>query len=117
MTQKVLTSSKTLADVRTELLSYLEKYIGTRGIGVMAGNSIHQDRMFLAREFPEVIDYLDHRIVDVSSFKEVLKRHNPHLCKLVPKKAQKHTARADILESIDELKWYMNHYLIGRNIQ
>jgi oligoribonuclease len=79
----------------------------------MAGNSIHQDKMFLAREFPKVIEYLHYRMVDVTSFKEVLKRHNPKLEKRVPRKTEQHTARADIVESIAELRWYMDNYLIG----
>lgn len=81
--------------------------------GVLAGNSIHQDRLFLTKEFPKVVDFLHYRQVDVSTLKEIGKRHNPELIAKVPAKSHSHTARADILESIEELKWYRDNYLIG----
>lgn len=79
---------------------------------MLAGNSVHHDRIFMLREFPKVIDYLHYRQVDVSSIKEVGKRHNPKLMMQLPQKAMAHTAKSDILESIKELKWYYDNYLI-----
>lgn len=67
----------------------------------------------MIREFPKVIDYLHYRQVDVSSFKEVGKRHNPRLMMDLPPKKTAHTARSDIEESIAELKWYSENYLVG----
>lgn len=113
LTQKVLNSQKTVEEVEAELLGYLHQHVGRAHFGILAGNSIHQDKMFLAREFPKVIDYLHYRMVDVTSFKEILKRHNPVLHQQVPRKLEAHTARADILESIGEMRWYMNNYLRG----
>ncbi|CAN6663903.1 oligoribonuclease, mitochondrial [Trichomonascus vanleenenianus] len=112
LTQKVLDSKKTLSEVQQELLDYIRKY-SIKGTGILAGNSIHQDRIFLLKEFPDVVDYLHYRQVDVSTIKEVGKRHNPNLMKSLPRKTNQHTARADILESIEELKWYTQNYLKG----
>ena len=94
-------------------MEYLKKHISRKGTGVLAGNSVHQDRYFMLREFPKVIDFLHYRQVDVSSIKEVGKRHNPRLMMDVLPKKQTHTARSDIEESIAELKWYYDNYLIG----
>lgn len=94
-------------------MSYLKKHIGKEKVGVLAGNSIHQDRFFMVREFPNVIDYLHYRQVDVSTIKEIGKRHNPRLMMNLPAKKGNHTARSDIEESIAELKWYYDNYLKG----
>lgn len=112
LTKKVIESNNTLANVENELLDYLKKYL-PQGKGILAGNSIHQDRIFLIKEFPKIIDYLHYRQVDVSSIKEVAKRHNPKLLTNIPRKSNSHTARADILESIEELKWYTKNYFRG----
>lgn len=115
LTQKVLESTNTREEVEANLLKYLEKNIGRRNYGMLAGNSVHQDRIFMVREFPKVIDYLHYRQVDVSSIKEVGKRHNPKLMMQLPQKTMAHTAKSDILESINELKWYYDNYLIKPN--
>lgn len=112
LTEKVLKSTNTLASVEESFLAYLEKHVGKKGAGVLAGNSVHQDRYFMLREFPKVIDYLHYRQIDVSSIKEVGKRHNPRLMMDLPLKKQTHTARSDIEESIAELKWYYQNYLV-----
>lgn len=113
LTQRVLESTQSLEDVNNSLMAYLKKYIDKPGTAVLAGNSIHQDRMFLLREFPQLIEYLHYRQVDVSSIKEVGERHNPGLIKKKPSKKGSHTARADVEESIEELRWYYNNYLIS----
>lgn len=111
LTQKVLDSTKTTGQVEEELLAYLRKYIPAERKGVLAGNSVHMDRVFMMREFPKVIDHLFYRIIDVSTIMEVSFRHNPDLASVFPRKKGAHTARADILESIAQLKWYQDHYL------
>lgn len=117
LTKKVIESTNKLEDVEDRLLRYLKEHIGRERRGVLAGNSIHQDRLFLVREFPKVIQYLHYRQVDVSSIKEVGMRHNPKLMMQIPPKTAQHTARADILESIAELKWYYDNYLIPPNAE
>lgn len=111
LTQKVLDSKNTREQVELELLNYIKKYIPEKNVGVLAGNSVHMDRLFMLREFPKIIDHLFYRIIDVSSIFEISKRHNPSLASVFPKKVTAHTAKSDIEESIAQLKWYQDHYL------
>lgn len=111
LTYKVLQSEKTREQVEEELLAYIKQFIPDKNVGVLAGNSIHMDRLFMLREFPKVIDHLFYRLIDVSSISEVCRRFNPDLANVFPRKAVAHTARSDILESIAQLQWYVDHYL------
>jgi len=70
----------------------------------LCGNSVWNDRQFLAKEMPKILDYLNYRMVDVSSMKEVARRWYPDVARY-PKRAA-HVALDDILESIEELKYY-----------
>lgn len=110
--KKVQESTNTAPGVQTELLKYLKGFVQPK-TGVLAGNSVHMDRIFLMNEFPELVDFLHYRIVDVSTIKEVGYRHNPELMLKVPPKKMTHTAKEDILESIEELRWYYGNYLKG----
>lgn len=111
LTTKVLENPQCkLSDIENELMEYIKQYVQPNK-GIMAGNSIHMDKFFMMREFPKIIDYLHYRLIDVSSIMEVGYRHNPELMKLFPKKEGNHTARSDILESINQLKWYKQNYL------
>ncbi|CAK7902867.1 oligoribonuclease, mitochondrial [[Candida] anglica] len=110
--EKVLThKEKTIEVVQDELMEYLKKHIDPNK-GLLSGNSIHMDKFFMYREMPKVIDYLHYRIVDVSSLMEIGFRHNPALMKKFPKKKGAHTARSDIMESIAQLRWYTENYLV-----
>lgn len=112
LTAKVLANpQQTLAKVQEELLAYIQSYIPEPRTSLLAGNSVHMDKFFMMKEFPKVIDHLHYRLVDVSSIMEVGYRHNPALMKLFPKKHGSHTAKSDILESINQLRWYRDHYL------
>lgn len=112
LTAKVLANPQnTLSKVQKELLEYIQSYIPEPSEGIMAGNSIHMDKFFMMREFPDVIDHLHYRLVDVSSVMEIARRHNPDLLNLAPRKKGAHTARSDILESINQLKWFRENYL------
>lgn len=111
LTEKVINTTKTREQVETELLAYIKKFIPENNVGILAGNSIHMDRLFMLKDFPKVIDHLFYRLIDVSTIMEVSKRHNNDLASVFPKKKTAHTAKKDILESIDQLKWYMEHYL------
>ncbi|KAK2710167.1 hypothetical protein QYM36_013738 [Artemia franciscana] len=73
---------------------------------VLAGNSVHEDRRFLAKHMPRIINHLHYRIVDVSTIKELCRRWYPTEFLGQPKKMLKHRALDDILESIQELKYY-----------
>lgn len=73
----------------------------------MAGNSIHADRSFLVKMCPEVIEHLHYRMIDVSTVKECVRRWcGEEIRRGVPKKKESHEARQDILESIEEMRYY-----------
>lgn len=103
-------TERTLSVVESELYDYITKVIPDPNTGIMAGNSIHMDKFFMIREFPKIINYLNYRLLDVSSIMEFGYRHNPELMKCYPKTKTNHTARSDILASIKQLKWYKEHY-------
>ncbi|KAH3671410.1 hypothetical protein WICMUC_004707 [Wickerhamomyces mucosus] len=114
LTDKVINSTKVHSEVETELLSYIQKFTN-KGTAVLAGNTVHMDRIFLYREFPKIVDWLHYRIIDVSSFRELGHRHNKNMMQNCPRKREAHTAMSDILESIAQMKWLRDNYLIGPN--
>lgn len=75
----------------------------------LAGNTIYMDRMFLREFMPKVDAYLNYRIIDVSTVKELCKRWNTGIFARAPKKRNVHRGLDDIKESIDELKYYQNY--------
>ena len=108
---RVRASTKDEATVEQEALAFLHKYSG-KGHSPMCGNTIGQDRRFMARYMPTLEDFFHYRNLDVSTLKELCKRWQPEIYKGFKKKG-KHTALADIYESIDELKYYREHFLKG----
>lgn len=92
-----------------EVKAFLMRYVSARK-SPMCGNSICQDRRFMANYMPKLEDFFHYRNVDVSTLKELARRWKPGLVDGF-KKAQKHTALADIHESIDELLYYRQHFL------
>jgi oligoribonuclease len=97
--------------VEAEALEFLKKY-ALAGHSPMCGNSIGQDRRFMARYMPTLETFFHYRNLDVSTLKELCKRWQPEIYKGFKKKS-KHTAMADIYESIDEMKYYREHFLKG----
>lgn len=95
------------------LLDFLKPYI-SKGKSPMCGNSICQDRRFMERWMPELGSYFHYRNLDVSTIKELCRRWQPELIKGFVKQG-KHSALADIQESIDELKYFREHF-IGRGL-
>ena len=101
----VLNSELTIHSAEETIISYLEsKGFEPNKKIIVAGNSVHVDKQFIEREMPNLCRYLHYRLIDVSSIKELAKRWYP----LLPpfKKKETHRALDDILESIDELKYY-----------
>ncbi len=109
LTDRVKASTVTEEDAQKEALRFMKRYV-PKGKVPMCGNSIGQDRRFLARYMPELEAYFHYRNVDVSTLKELAKRWKPAVVTGF-KKAQKHTALADVHESIDELVYYRTHFL------
>jgi len=96
----------TLQEASTKILEYLNKYAPGAGKSPLAGNSVYVDRLFIARDLPEVHAYLHYRTVDVSSIKELARRWYPRAYFAAPKKTGNHRALGDIRDSIDELDYY-----------
>ncbi|WOB06764.1 oligoribonuclease [Piscinibacter gummiphilus] len=94
---------------QTQMIEFLKRYV-PKGKSPMCGNSICQDRRFLANYMPALEDFFHYRNLDVSTLKELAKRWKPEILTGF-KKAQAHTALADIHESIDELVYYREHFL------
>lgn len=107
--EKVKTSTVTEEDAERLIIEFLSRYV-PKGVVPMCGNSIGQDRRFLVRYMPKLERFFHYRNVDVSTLKELAKRWKPAAYTSF-KKAQKHTALADVHESIDELAHYRTHLL------
>ncbi|WP_172121026.1 oligoribonuclease [Actinomyces faecalis] len=101
-----LDGGMTMAEAQQVVLDYVKSLVPQTGTAQLAGNSVGTDKSFLVRDMPELIDYLHYRIVDVSSIKELAKRWYPRTYFQAPEKHGGHRALADILESIDELRYY-----------
>ena len=106
---KVKASTISEADAEAEILAFLNKYL-PKATSPLCGNTISQDRRFLVKYMPKLDDFFHYRNIDVSTFKELAKRWKPDVYKAF-KKQQKHTALADVHESIDELVHYREHFL------
>jgi len=106
---KVKASTLTERAAEEQLLAFLSQHVAAR-TSPMCGNSICQDRRFLARYMPRLEAYFHYRNLDVSTLKELVKRWKPEIAKGLVKQG-KHEALADIYESIEELKYYRENFL------
>ena len=107
--EKVRASTFDEAAVEAQMLAFLKEHVPAR-TSPMCGNSICQDRRFMARWMPAFEDYFHYRNLDVSTLKELAKRWKPEVARGM-KKHGKHEALADIYESIAEMKHYREHFL------
>jgi oligoribonuclease len=107
---KVKNSTLDKAAATEQMIAFLKQYVPT-GKSPMCGNSICQDRRFMARYMPDLEAYFHYRNLDVSVFKELARRWKPTIYSGF-KKASRHEALADIYESIDELKYYREHFIV-----
>ncbi|MBG9390354.1 oligoribonuclease [Caenimonas aquaedulcis] len=106
---KVKASSVTEAQAEQQIIEFMAKYV-PKGATPMCGNTIGQDRRFLVKYMPKLEAYFHYRNVDVSTLKELAKRWRPEVYAAF-KKQQKHTALADVHESIEELAYYRETFL------
>lgn len=106
---KVRASTVDETAAQTELLAFIRRYVPKNG-SPMCGNTISQDRRFLLKYMPKLEAYFHYRCLDVSTLKELAKRWRPEVYDSF-KKQGKHTALADVHESIDELEHYKTHLL------
>ena len=105
LVDRVRTSTVTDAEAEASVLDFLKQHIKERS-APLAGNSVHQDRRFLAKYMPAIDAFLHYRIVDVSSVKELVGRGYPEAYSQRPGKKATHRALDDIRESIEELRYY-----------
>ena len=94
-----------LDDAAARVLEYIAARVPA-GKGLLAGNTVGQDKLFLARYMPAVVDHLHYRIVDVSTVKELARRWYPRAYYQAPAKTGGHRALGDIKDSITELRYY-----------
>jgi oligoribonuclease len=109
LVDKVKAARQGEAEVEAELIAFLAQYLPEK-TSPMCGNSICQDRRFLARYMPRLEAFFHYRNLDVSTLKELAKRWKPGIMTGLTKNG-KHEALADIYESIDELKYYRENFL------
>lgn len=107
--EKVRASTLSDAAVEEQMIGFLREYVPAKA-SPMCGNSICQDRRFLARHMPQLEAYFHYRNLDVSTLKELAKRWSPKLYGGFTKQ-NKHEALADIHESIAEMKYYREHFI------
>ena len=107
--EKVKASTISEEEAQAHLLSFLSRFIPKKG-SPLCGNSIGQDRRFLVKYMPQLEAFFHYRNLDVSTLKELTKRWRPDIYNAF-KKQQRHTALADVHESIDELAHYRQHFL------
>jgi oligoribonuclease (3'-5' exoribonuclease) len=116
LSEAVVESKTSAEDAARDLLIYIERLVPEYGRALLAGNSVHADKMFLMEApWVAVLGYLHYRILDVSAIKEGIRRWcGDGVLQGFPKdlKKGKHEARADILESVEEARYYMG--LFGR---
>lgn len=110
LTERVRASALTEADAEAAIIDFLRPLVPP-GKSPMCGNSICQDRRFMARYMPQLEAYFHYRNLDVSTLKELCKRWRPEVARGFAKRSA-HTALADIRESIDELRHYREHFIV-----
>jgi oligoribonuclease len=108
LTGRALASTLTVAAAERQTLEFVRQYCAHR-ISPLCGNSVHQDRRFLVRYMPAFDAYLHYRNIDVSTVKELVRRWYP-AGPSAPEKKHAHLALDDIRESIDELRFYRQHF-------
>jgi oligoribonuclease len=109
LVERVRNASVPEREAEAQTLAFIEGHV-EKNVSPLCGNTIWQDRRFLTRYMPALEAYLHYRNIDVSSIKELVSRWRPDLLSGFSKTNQ-HTALADIRESIEELKYYSEHFI------
>ena len=117
LTAASIESTTTPQEAADSLLEYIKRLVPQSSTGLLAGSSVHCDKEFLRRgPYGKVIEYLHYRILDVSSIKEAARRWAPRETLMqVPTKKGLHRARDDILESIEEARFYRNQFFTKKD--
>ena len=109
LVQRVIESKVSTAEAESQTLDFLIKYVD-QGASPMCGNSICQDRRFLYNYMPKLEKFFHYRHIDVSTLKELAARWKPSIISSSYKKSR-HLALSDVYDSIDELKYYREHFI------
>lgn len=107
--ERVKASTLSEADCDGKLVEFLQQHVPA-GVSPLCGNSVHQDRRFMVKYLPRFEAHFHYRNLDVSTLKELMRRWKPELAAGMTKHGR-HEALADIYESIEELKYYRDHFL------
>jgi oligoribonuclease len=118
LTTACLASSTSPEVAADGLLAYIKKFVPESRSGLLAGNSVHADKDFLSQPpYGKVIDHLHYRILDVSSLKEAARRWaSDDVLQCVPSKKGLHQAREDVLESIEEARFYRETFFLPKEV-
>lgn len=106
-------SGVSLDEASDIVMDYITKYCPEPRKALLAGNTIGQDKLFLAKEMPRVTDHLHYRVIDVSTIKELAKRWFPQAYAHAPEKLGNHRALGDIIDSINELRYYRQAVMVA----
>ena len=106
LVQRVREQGVSVQEAEAQTLEFLKKWV-PKGKAPLCGNSVWNDQKFMEKEMPQLVDYLHYRMIDVSTIKELARRWYPDLDRY--KKKGAHLALDDILESIEELKYFRKH--------
>ena len=109
--ENIQNSAVSDAEARKQTLAFIQEHVKDARTVPLCGNSIGTDRRFLAKQWPEIEEFLHYRSIDVSTLKELAKRWSPDVYAGAPKKQTSHRALDDIRESIDELKFYRSTFI------
>ena len=110
--QKIKDSTLTLEEAGAQTLAFLKSHIPEARRVPLCGNSIAMDRRFLDTYLPEIENFLHYRSIDVTTLKELCKRWHPSIYGKAPQKAGNHRALEDIRESVAELAYYRDNFLL-----
>lgn len=113
LTDEVRSATTTVADAERQVVDYVKRFVPEPRTAPLCGNSIATDRGFLNRDMPTLDAHLHYRMIDVSSLKELARRWYPRVYFGQPDKGLSHRALADILESIQELRYYRDTLLVA----
>ena len=110
---QITASTVTLEEAGRQTMAFLQEHIPEARTVPLCGNSIGTDRRFLAKQLPEVEEYLHYRSIDVSTLKELARRWHPKAFRSAPKKGGAHRALDDIRESLEELRHYRSTLFVS----
>jgi oligoribonuclease len=115
LTNAVLESNVSLRAAEEAVLALVKEHVPVARTVPLCGNSIATDRTFLVRHMPELDAWLHYRMIDVSSIKELARRWYPKAYHKAPQKAGGHRALADIVESVEELRYYRSAIFVPQD--